>query len=699
MGTLFHIVRAVHSADSEYTLYMVVRISGCAGLFLVALASAGGVGAETLPASVDTVGYEIEVALDPELHRLRAIERIRWTNRTDAATDEVYLHLYLNAFSSPRTTFLRERDLRSLRNRTTPIETWGWTRIDRLTLDDGTDLLSTMEFVRPDDENPFDFTLARVPLPRVVEPGGVIDLEIEFEAQLPSIIARTGFVGQFHLIGQWFPKLAVFQGEDGWNRHQFHAQSEFFADFGDYLVTMTIPQDWVIGATGIEVRSDRHESGRRTVVHRAERVHDFAWCVAPPDLMEVIETDFDPGRDVPVVWLERAQDLLDMGASDLELPPTRLRYLVPRQQLGMAPRMIAAVRLSLAWYGLFYGAYPYPQLTIVAPPVGAEEAGGMEYPTFIATGADRLDAYPPFSWSSDIEALTVHEVGHQYFQGLLASNEFEEGWLDEGVTSYAEISCMTAIAEDRLVPEIVPYDYWGSERLALSVAKLPVTAGRNSWDYRRGWTYYLASYTKTALTLRTVEKLIGSEAMARGLRSYVDQYRYRHPTGSDLVEVLSQAAGWDLGPFFDQAVFDDAVADWAVQSVSHRRQPAAEGFAWNEDEWREVEAQPATVDDRWHVELQLARRGEFVGPVDVELRWSDGTVERRSWDSQERWVRWRLESVVRLEEVVIDPDVVWVLETKRADNYWRDRPARFDHPLWWVREALKLAGHLFLRFS
>jgi hypothetical protein len=258
---------------------------------------------------------------------------------------------------------------------------------------------------------------------------------------------------------------------------------------------------------------------------------------------------------------------------------------------------------------------------------------------------------------------------------------------------------MTAMAADGLVPEIAPYDYWGSERLALSVPGLPVTVGQNSWEYRRGWAYYLASYTKMALALRTAERLVGSEAMARGLRSYVDRYRYRHPTGNDLVEVLNEATGWDLGPFFNQAVFDDSEADWAVQSVRHRRRPPAEGFVWDEDEWREVEAQQAADDDRWYVELELARRGEFVGPVDVELRWSDGTVERRSWDSETRWVRWHLESAARLEEVVIDPDVVWALETKRADNYWRDRPAKLDHPLWWVREAFKLGRHFFLRFS
>ena len=663
---------------------------------------AGSVWPTTLPADANTVDYEIDVALDPEAHRLEGVETIRWTNRTDVATDELFFHLYLNAFAGSRTTFMRELEGRSLRNRAASRGDWGWIRIGRLLLDDGGDLLPAIEFVRPDDDNPNDFTVARVALPRVVEPGGVIELEVEFEAQLPWIIARTGFVGDFHLVGQWFPKLAVFEGEQGWNCHQFHAASEFFADFGSYEVSMTVPEGWVVGATGFEVRNGAPGTGQRTLTYRAERVHDFAWCTAPPDLMEVVETDFEPGRDVPVEWLERARTLLDRGAADLELPPMRLRLMVPREQRKMVPRMVRAARLSVAWFGLFYGAYPYPQLTIVSPPAGAEEAGGMEYPNFIATGADRLDAFPPFSWSPDIEAVTVHEYGHQYFQGLVASNEFEEGWLDEGVTSYAEVSCMTAIAANRLVPEIAAFDYWGVERLALGIPHLPVTVARKGWEYRNRRYYVLASYTKTALALRTAEGLIGPDAMARGMRTYFERFSFRHPKGRDLVEVLSETSGWDLGPFFDQAVYRDAVPDWAVLAVRHRQSRPAEGFGWDGAGWREVgeaESSDEADDDSWLFDLELARRGDFVGPVDVELRWSDGTIERRIWDSRTRWVRWRLEGSSRLEQVVIDPDVVWALETNRADNYWRDTAAAVDHPLWWVREGFRLAGYMFLRFS
>jgi hypothetical protein len=258
---------------------------------------------------------------------------------------------------------------------------------------------------------------------------------------------------------------------------------------------------------------------------------------------------------------------------------------------------------------------------------------------------------------------------------------------------------MNAVAGDGLVPEIAAYDYWGAERLSLAVPTLPVTVGRMAWEYPHWRAYYLASYTKVALALRTLEGLIGPETMARGLRQYFDRFRFRHPTGRDLIDVLSEAAGRDLGPFFDQAISGDAVADWAVRSVRHRRPPSPGGFGWDGARWRELADERSPDDRSWLVDLELARRGEFIAPVEVELRWSDGVIERRTWDSTTRWVHWRFERPSRLEQVVIDPDVVWVLEARRADNYWRDRATTSGHPLWWVREGLRLAGHLFLRFS
>ena len=119
-------------------------------------------------------------------------------------------------------------------------------------------------------------------------------------------------------------------------------------------------------------------------------------------------------------------------------------------------------------------------------------------------------------------------------------------------------------------------------------------------------------------------------------------------------------------------------------------------MVWNDGEWTQGDDEgdsDSEGDGPWHVVVEIGRRGDLVGPVDVELLWADDRRERRTWDSRDRWVRWRVESPVRLRQVVVDPDGVWVLETRRADNYWRDEAAD-SYALWWLDDALRLVGFL-----
>lgn len=646
--------------------------------------------------------YDMTVRLDPVRHTLEGTTGMTWRNPTSSPTGELHFHLYLNAFAGNRTTFMRELGPGTLRRGRRPEVAWGHIRLTRLVAADGRDLLPSVEFIRPDDGNPDDHTVARVPLPDPVPPGGLVELELAFEAQLPSIVARTGFAGDFHLVGQWFPKLGVFEDAGfrgrstaGWNCHQFHANSEFYADFGSYRVTVEVPGGWVVGAAGVEVEREPLEvdgEAWQRLTFRAERVHDFVWVAAPERLMTVVEERFEPGRDMPAGWLEEACRLLDRGAADLELPPVHLRLLLPSGQVALAPRMLQAARLALARFGLLYGPYPYPQLTLVSPPPTAEEAGGMEYPTLVTTGASLLDAYPPFRGLGGIERVTVHEIGHQYFYGLLASNEFEEAWLDEGLTTYAEVSCLEAIARDRLVPQM----WWGRGHWALLRAWLgrsdvPVRADQPAWEFPTRGEYFRASYARAAVALETLEGLLGRERMARVLRTYVERFRFGHPTGDDLVSTFSEAAGEDLSGFLEGALRGDAVADWSVEGVTQSRESSARGWSWSGGAWGRVgEPEGSAPETPWRVEVRLARRGDLVGPVDVALGFADGSTERRRWDGPERWSRWSFESSARLVSVVVDPDGVWALEVERADNYWRDEPGRegVRALLWWVPGAI-----------
>ena len=664
------------------------------GLLVLALAS------PLVAQNLDVASYDIEVALDPESHELTASQTVRWRNTANAATSEIWFHLYLNAFSNSESTFMRELSNDPLGSSVTPDDEWGWTRITRLALADGADLMSGLRFERPDDGNESDFTVVRVELPREVLPGEAVELELDFEARLPKVVVRTGFSGDFHMVAQWFPKIGVFEGEAGWNCHQFHAASEFFADFGSYRVRMRIPRGWVVGATGEQI--SREPVGTDDVVEfRARDVHDFAWTTSPPSLMSAFEVEFDPGRHVPMVWLERAGEQLDLGAAALELPPMTIRFLVPQTQGMLIPRMIRATRLSIAWFGLYFGPYPHAQLTVVSPPPGAERAGGMEYPTLITTGASRLDASPVLSWRKRIESVTVHEMGHQYFQGLLASNEFEAAWLDEGLTTWAENRCLSDMVADGLVPEIRFAEFWGMERVRASFEHLPVIIDRPNWERRRLMDSFFATYAKPALAVRTLEGIFGEDRVMRAIRAYVAEHRYDHPTGLDLQHALENSLGEDLAWFFDSVIRGDLIPDWAVLSVRHHWVRPAKGMVWRDGGWHEIDDE----DDpgQWRIEIDLGRFTDLIGPVEVELKWEGGRVERRIWDGRDRWVRWIEESPELVIEVVVDPDAAWALETRRADNYWRNehwsREPVDAGPLWWLDGALRMVSFFVVPWS
>lgn len=655
-------------------------------------------------AAAPAVQTEIAVELDPETHRLVGTETLRWTNTTGASTSELWLHLYLNAFSGPNTTLMRE--LRASGHFVTIDDPtfWGWIRVTAMESEDGTDLLPNMTFERPDDGNPDDFTVARISLDRVIEPGAAIGVTIEFEAQLPRLWMRTGWTGDFHMVGQWFPKPGIFEpaghgGRDaaGWNCHQFHAASEFFAEFGRYRVQVTVPADWVVAGTGVvleEHQTNDANDDKRVTTFVADRVHDFAWCAAPSDLMMVVEEAFEPGRDVPMVWLESAREILGLSAADLELPPVHLRLLVPRTQSGLVDRMVHSARLAVAWFGLHYGPYPYPQLTVISPPPTAGGAAGMEYPTLITTGASKLMEYPPLAWTGLIETVTVHEFGHQYFQGQLASNEAEEAWLDEGLTSYAEAECINAVVEDRLAPGLRLGDGWLRSRLGWAFSERLLAVDRDAWSFRNREEYALASYTKPALVLKTLEGLLGSERMARAMRAYTQRWRFAHPTGADFRRTINEESGEDMEWFFTQALDDEAIVDWAVGDIVQHRTAGDGGLQWDGERWTGVSQAGAGADGAavWEITATVVREGSFTGPVEVLFYFADGREQRRSWDGRARWVRYEFSHDARLRGMVVDPEQVWALEGDRSDNYWKDHPSRFStgQSGWWLPAAIRL---------
>lgn len=641
-------------------------------------------------AATDVASYEMEVVLHEAEGRLDGVQRLEWRNTTGVAAHELHFHLYLNGFAHPDTTFMR-----GYRERRPPrtVERWGWIRWTRLETEDGLDLLGAVEYVRPDDGNPADFTVARVPLPVPVAPGETIRLASSFEAVLPEIVARTGVADGLHLVAQWFPKLGVFEGADGWSCHQFHAATEFHADFGRYLVTVDVPWEWVVAAAGLE-RSRQGHGDRQRVTFEAGPVHDFVWATAPADRLQVVEERFEPHRDVPPEWLAEAARLLGRSTAELELAPVRIRLAIPPAQRRLVPRMLRAARLSLAWSGLRFGPYPYPQLTILSPPPEAVEAGGMEYPTFFTTGADPVERIPPFSWAGGIESVTAHEHAHQYVPGLVSTDEAGQAWVDEGFATWVEAETMAAMARIGALPAVhADVGRWQTYRLWGRLGDgRRLVVDRPAWRFRTLGEYGRASYGSAAIGLATAEALVGREAFARGLRSFVERHRYGHASGDDLVRALSEAAGTDLGPFFEQAYRAAAVVDWTVLDV---RPPARadepRGYRFRDGRWVEAAAtDDAPASSGWSVDL--GRADPAGAPLEVEITYADGGRERRTWGGESRWTRWQLEPGRDPVAVVADPDGAWLAEVRRRDNVWRaePEPGEARRRLWWLAAVVHL---------
>ncbi len=272
----------------------------------------------TEPLSERRVAYRMDVTLDPEQKTVAGTERVTWRNPDTVPVDELQFHLYLNAFRSENSTFMKESGGSHRGFSPDDEDPWGGVDIQRMQIvtgeqtdvmplgaptAEGEDLTDRIQFIQPDDDNVDDLTVISVPLSEPVEPGETITLDIDFVSRMPQIFARTGWERKandslFFMVAQWFPKLGVYEvpgqryvpadtSHGRWSTHQFHANSEFYADFGTYEVSITAPDNYVVGASGVRIDESSNQ-GLSTVTYRADDVHDFAWT-ASSEFLEFTE--------------------------------------------------------------------------------------------------------------------------------------------------------------------------------------------------------------------------------------------------------------------------------------------------------------------------------------------------------------------------------------------------------------------------
>lgn len=632
--------------------------------------------------------YEISARLDPKARAVEGRETLTWLNDSPDEIRELRFHLYMNAFRDEQSTFLREaRGLRPVKK-----DAFGSIEVKSLRIAGGADLTKAMRFLHPDDDNAQDRTVMAVDLPEPVKPGRTISLDIDFYTKLPHVTERTGYHGSFYMVAQWFPKIGVWEkaGEryatrGQWNCHQFHANSEFYADYGRYAVAITVPANYVVGATGV-MESRREDSAAKTATYRfvQENVHDFAWTASPVFLR--VERMFEPGREVSARELADTARLFSIPESEARLQPVRMILLIQPEHAAQIDRHFAALRTGLKYFGLWYGKYPYETITVVDPPYGGGGAGGMEYPTLITAGTSWIRS----DRQQEPEAVIVHEFGHQYWYGMVGNNEFEEAWLDEGFTTYSTSKILdwvygtwdapVRVAGMPVIRWLRPFEInWdAANRIEyLSDAKTDSLL-RNAWEYYSRASYGDNSYSRSAITLRTLENYLGQATMARIMRTYFERWRYRHPATTDFIKVANEVSGQDLRWFFDQFVYGSNVVDYKVGDVSSRETGDKTG--------------------QYESVVKIQRKGEAIFPVEIRVRFSDGRVANRKWDGQYRWVKYTFTEPTRVESVEIDPERKVLLDVNFANNSYRKGPAVkplfkwWQNLLFWAENLLLAAG-------
>ena len=594
-------------------------------LFLSAAASAQA------PLSQRVVHYQIDAKYDAKRHTIDAHEVLTYTNLTGQPQQKFPFHLYLNAFD-PKSTFAREAHLSSPDFEAKP-EYNGGIEIKSLTVA-GMGAV-TKRFVSPDDGNPDDKTVMEVELNKPVAPGAQVQFVFDFHDKLPEVVARTGYSHDFVLAGQWFPKVGVWW-HGAWNCHQFHDTTEFFADFGTYDVKLTLPQNEVVGATGEQVGEVKNADGTKTLTFHQDDVHDFAWT-ADPYFQVMSDTFTGSGGTV------------------------HIRILMLPEHMDSAPRHMEATKGALQKFDEWYGPYPYKTLTVVDPE--SIRAGGMEYPTFIT--ADTFWGVP--GGLKAPELVIVHEFGHQYWYGMVATNEFEDAWLDEGINSYTEVKVMDALyGEDRSVLNTRMGRFSEHEYMRFEYTGMPDfdPIDQFAYHYVNFGSYGDITYGKTASVLLTLEGLIGEDTMRRALHTYFMRYRFTHPTKEDFLKTVEEVSGRDLRWYFDQAIYGTQVLDYEVWRANS--DPA--------DWWKGPMLSSTGEKDLYDTEVVLHRKGDFIFPVEVMIKFSDGSSQREQWDGKARWVRYKYQKRAKVTSVEIDPDHKIWLDRDLFNNSWRAKP-------------------------
>lgn len=573
--------------------------------------------------------HKINVELFPDRKIVHVNHWLTWVNRTDSSAAEVQFHIYPNAFSNNSTVYLKGRNQILTRGSGMKIMT---VKIN------GKD--SKLLYFQPEVKNENDSTVARILLNENVLPGDSVKFFFEYDVLLTNEVKRFGYASgrNFFFISQWYIKPGVFDNGK-WICSQYHPFTNFYSDFGSYDITITVPDDYTVGSSG-GAEVPKEKSGRKQKYHVVQDlIHDFAWMASDEIIREQDYYRRKDGTGVKLICF---------------IQPENIKY---------KHRFINTLKNSLSFMEENIGRYPYSTLSLVDAP-RTSQAGGMEYPTLITVGAELFSPEETLQ----PEYVTAHEFVHQYFYAVVANNEVYEAWLDEGLTSYISTKIMqkyygTALISFDLfnyypvfglnllsyneIPLIYSLGHFyypeGSSSLARYLRSPQLYAiSDTSYLLPDGFTYGNASYSKPELVLISLERYLGFNTMMNIFRDYYNTYKFRHPSGSDFLNIIQKHSSEDLSWFFDNLFYSSSVFDYKIKYVRK-------------------------TDTYGTYEVYAERPGDGVFRQDIAL-YTDKDTLLKKWDGKERWKVFRFYTEDEVIGAEIDPFRKNILDVNYSNN-------------------------------
>lgn len=530
------------------------------------------VSAAQAPYFQQEVNHQIEVTLDDVLHELDGFIETTYTNNSSDSLDFLWLHVWPNAYEGPHTAlaqqFFRDGDLFMF---------WAMAK----------DLggMSALEF-RVDGEltswefHPTHRDIIRLDLSQALAPGERLTYSTPFRVKLPSgQISRLGHIGQSYQITQWYPKPAVYD-RNGWHPMPYLNQGEFYSEFGSFDVRITLPANYTVGATGDWVEGSADNDAEKIRLDSLVRATNRAFELGMASSQSM---DFPPS-DARWKTLHLRQDNVHDFAwfadkrwmalrGEVRSPAVDTWAFFTPAEANLWQRAPEYLHDAILAYSRFNGDYPYKQVTAVDGTISA--GGGMEYPNVTVIGKSGTDL--------GLETVIVHEVGHNWFYGILGTNERTEAWMDEGINSFNETRYFVEKYGDTLSLtgrssgpkglfesiEATRFSYAMRDQFAYLIS------ARSGFDQPMAChsaefsdlNYGTIVYKKSAAAMEHLRGALGTTTFDAGMQRYFDDWKFKHPTAADLRASLEAVSNQDLGWFFDELVPTTEVVDYRLGRI------------------------------------------------------------------------------------------------------------------------------------